>query len=93
MMSEIFPSAVYSLCFLTSSACAFLLFRSFSRTKARLLLWSALCFLFLALNNLVVVVDLILIPYASFGILRVVLSLAAVCLLLFGLVWGREEGR
>jgi hypothetical protein len=54
----IFPGAVYLLCFLTSSACAFLLARNYARTHARLLLWSALCFLFLAGNNLAVIIDL-----------------------------------
>lgn len=92
-MSEIFPAAVYTLCFLTSSACAYLLGRSYVRTRTRLLLWSALCFTFLALNNLAVVVDLLIVPQLSFTILRVALSLIAVCLLLFGLIWDREEGR
>lgn len=92
-MSELFPTAVYSLCFLTSSACAYLLGRSFVRTGARLLLWSALCFLFLALNNLVVVIDLLIIPSMSFALLRVTLSVIAICLLLFGLIWREEDGR
>ena len=45
-MDELFPTIVYSLCFVTSSACAYLLGRSYSKTGARLLLWSALCFFF-----------------------------------------------
>ena len=40
--------AVYVLCFLTSTACAWLLGRSYARTGARLLLWSSICFAFLA---------------------------------------------
>ncbi len=91
-MTEFFPTAVYTLCFLTSSACAFLLGRSYGRTGARLLLWSALCFLFLALNNLVVVIDMLIIPTVSFAWLRVSLSTVAVSLLLFGLIW-EEDGR
>jgi hypothetical protein len=92
-MTDIFPAAVYLLCFLTSSACAFLLGRSYSRTRVRLLLWSALCFLFLALNNLAVILDLLLLPSLNFSILRVSMSLIAVILLLYGLIWSREEGR
>jgi hypothetical protein len=92
-MSELFPTAVYLLCFLTSSACAYLLARSYARTRARLLLWSALCFLFLAANNLAVVVDLLVLPQFNFSLLRIVLSLAAVGVLLFGLVWDLEERR
>ena len=90
-MSEIFPSAVYLLCFATSSACAILLARSYRRTRARLLLWSALCFLFLALNNLFVMVDLLLVPDLDLQIPRLALSLAAVSLLLFGCIWDLEE--
>ncbi len=90
-MSEIFPSVVYLLCFATSAACALLLARSYLRTRARLLLWSAACFLLLAANNLAVVVDLLVIPHVSFSLLRIVLSLAAVSVLLFGFVWDLER--
>ena len=90
-MSEIFPSAVYLLCFATSSACAILLGRSYRRTRARLLLWSALCFFFLALNNLVVMVDLLLVPGVDLQIPRLLLSLCAVGVLLFGCIWDLEE--
>ena len=92
-MAELFPTAVYLLCFLTSSACALLLARAFRRSRARLLLWSALCFTLLAANNLVVVVDLILLPDVSFSMTRIVLALAAVSVLLFGLAWDVEERR
>lgn len=90
-MAEIFPTAVYSLCFLTSSACALLLARNYWRTGARLLLWSALCFLFLAGNNLVVVLDLLVLPTVDFRLARHVLSLAAVGVLLFGFIWDLED--
>ncbi|HYJ31169.1 MAG TPA: DUF5985 family protein [Allosphingosinicella sp.] len=90
-MSDIFPSAVYLLCFATSSACALLLARNYRRTRARLLLWSALCFLFLALNNLVVMIDLLLLPDVDLQIPRLALSLGAVGLLLFGCIWDLEE--
>ena len=90
-MNEAFPALIYTLCFLTSSACAFLLGRSFARTGMRLLLWSALCFLFLGLNNLAVIVDLLLVPHVDFQLTRVALSLIGVSLLLFGLVWEAEH--
>ena len=90
-MPELFPATVYFLCFATSTACAFLLARSYRRTAARLLLWSALCFLFLAMNNLVVIVDLLIVPESDFRILRLLLSLAAVGVLLFGFIWDLEE--
>lgn len=68
-----------------------LLARSYFTSRARLLLWSAVCFLFLAANNLVVVVDMLLIPDISFRVLRLVLALAAVSVLLFGFVWDLER--
>lgn len=92
-MADTFPTAVYLLCFLTSSACAWLLARAFRRSRARLLLWSALCFTLLAANNLVVVIDLLVLPEISFSLLRIVLALAAVSVLLFGLAWDVEERR
>jgi hypothetical protein len=88
---DYFPTAVYTLCFLTSGACATLLARSYWRTGTRLLLWSALCFFLLAANNLAVIVDLVLLPDWDFRLARNLLSLAAVGVLLFGFVWDREN--
>ncbi len=90
-MSQAFPAAVYILCFLTSSACAFLLARNYFRTSARLLLWSALCFMLLAGNNLVVIVDFFVLPTVNLAILRLAFSMAAVLILLFGFIWDLEE--
>jgi Family of unknown function (DUF5985) len=90
-MGDFFPATVYLLCFLTSSACAWLLARSYRRSGARLLMWSALCFGFLAANNLVVVVDLLVLPGIDFRTPRLLLALAAIGVLLFGFVWDLEE--
>ena len=91
-MQEFFPTAVYLLCFATSSACAFLLMRNYRRTGARLLMWSAWCFILLAVNNLLVVVDLVVLSDAvTLQLPRVVVSLAAVAILLFGFIWDLEE--
>jgi hypothetical protein len=88
---DAFPTAVYALCFLTSSACAYLLARNYWRTGARLLMWSALCFGFLALNNLVVFIDMLILPDVNLALLRLGFSLAAVAVLLFGFVWDLED--
>lgn len=90
-MPEFFPTTVYLLCFATSAACAILLARSYFLSRARLLLWSSVCFLFLAANNMVVVVDMLLVPQMSFRLLRLVLALCAVSVLLFGFVWDLER--
>ncbi len=90
-MQQIFPTTVYVLCFLTSSACAWLLGRSYLRTRTRLLLWSSLCFLLLAGNNLVLVLDVLVFPDINLRIGRLLLSLSAVSVLLFGFIWDLEE--
>ena len=90
-MGVSFPAAVYLLCFLTSSACALLLARTYWRTGTRLLLWSALCFLFLAANNLAVILDLLVLTDRDFRLARLLLALAAVGVLLFGFIWDEEE--
>jgi hypothetical protein len=91
-MDELFPTIVYLLCFVTSSACAFLLGRSYSKTRARLLLWSAICFLFLAINNLLLVIDLVFLPIdVDLRFARLITALIATCVLLFGFVWDLEE--
>lgn len=90
-MSEIFPSIVYLLCFATSAACAALLARNYFRTRARLLLWSAACFLLLAANNLAVVIDMLVMPEVSLSLVRIFMSLGAVSVLLFGFIWDLER--
>ena len=90
-MNPIFPTAVYTLCFLASAACALLLGRSYLKTRARLLLWSSLCFVFLALNNFVVVLDLVLLPAIDLRLVRHALAAAGILMLLFGFIWGEED--
>jgi hypothetical protein len=91
-MGTIAPGIVYALCLATSAACAWLLGRTYRRTGVRLLLWSALCFVLLALNNLFVVLDLLVIHQVDLGLIRVSLSVAAVSVLLFGFIWKRDGG-
>ena len=90
-MSETVASAVYVLCFLASAACALLLARSYRRSGARLLLWSCLCFIALACNNLALVADLILFADHDLKLVRLSFSLIAVSVLLFGFIWDLEE--
>lgn len=54
------PGVVYVLCLLASLLCAGLLVRAWITVRTRLLLWTAVSFGFLALNNLLLVVDLVL---------------------------------
>jgi Family of unknown function (DUF5985) len=90
-VSNYFAPAVYLLCFFTSTICAVMLGRSFHRTRASLLFWSAVCFLLLALQNLLLVLDLIVFPDSvDLAVPRGLLSLAAVATLLFGFIWNGE---
>lgn len=90
-MADFFPATVYLLCFATSAACAWLLGSNYRRTGTRLLLWSALCFLFLAGNNLLVVFDMLVVRDVDLQLPRLSLSLAALAVLLFGFIWDLEE--
>lgn len=90
-MSDFLPSAVYLLCFFTSASCAVLLTRGYRRSGARLLLWSAACFVLLALNNLTLILDLMVFPDISFRLLRLTFALGAVAVLLFGFIWDLDE--
>lgn len=79
---------VYALCALTSAACAVLLVRGWLHNRSRLLLWSSLCFVGLALNNVLLFVDLVLTPpELDLSLLRAATALVAMLLLVVGLVW------
>lgn len=83
--------AVYILCALTSVACAVLLLRGYRRTGMRLLLWSGLCFVSLAVSNVVLFVDLVLVPKdIDLSLIRSSLGLVGVATLLYGLIWDAQ---
>jgi len=90
-MAALFPAIVYILCFLTSAACAWLLGRSYSSSGTKLLLWSSICFVFLAANNLALILDLVVFPSLDLRTIRLLLALAAVISLIWGFVWEMEK--
>ncbi len=79
--------AVYSLCALTSIGCAGLLLRAYAREPTRLLLWCALSFVGLAVNNVILFTDLVVLPDVDLSLIRQLSAFASVLLLLYGLVW------
>jgi len=87
---------VYVLCAVTSLACSVLLLRGYVRSRARLLLWSSLCFGFLFLNNVLLFVDMVLLPDqdsllgVKFAVWRSSVALVGLGLLVIGLVWDGE---
>jgi hypothetical protein len=89
-------AAVYILCAATSLACAVLLLRGYLRSRARFLLWSSLCFVALAMNNVLLFVDRVVLPETDalfgvqFPVWRAGTALVGLLLLLYGLIWDAE---
>ena len=82
--------AVYLLCALTSVACTVLLLRAYWRTGSRLLLWSGAGFLGLALDNVLLFVDLVVFTSVDLSAARKIPSLLGLMLLIYGLVWEEQ---
>ena len=80
--------AVYILCALTSILCAVLLLRGYRATRTRLLFWASLCFVFLAINNVILYFDLVILPpQIDLFWYRNIAALIGVLVLVFGLTW------
>jgi hypothetical protein len=77
--------AVYVLCAVTSILCALLLLRGYRASKARLLFWASLCFVGLAINNVFLFIDLIVLPDIDLFWWRTVPALGGMMVLLYGL--------
>ena len=78
---------VYILCALTSLTCAILLLRSYGSNRVRLLLWSGLCFVGFALNNILLIIDTRIFPGTDLSIIRTIPAFLGLLLLLYGMVW------
>lgn len=87
---SIWTALVYVLCLASSATCAALLARSYIASRNRLLLWSAICFALLTLNNLAVVSDILLLPTTDLSNLRILSSLGGVGALLYGFIFEVE---
>ena len=80
--------AIYLLGAITSLAAAVLLLRQYRRSRSELLLWSVIGFAGLALNNVLVYVDLVLVPSIDLALVRTTAAAAALLALLYGLLKG-----
>lgn len=74
---------VYVLCGATSTGCALLTARSYWRTGGRMQLWTAFGFAGLALNNILLYLDLEVVE-VNLSIIRTLPALIGMA----GLVWG-----
>lgn len=90
-MTAVGPTAVYLLCLLTSVVCAGLLLRAYTRQRTKLLLWTALSFMLLALNNLFLVADLVVFPELFLWPWRQAAAAGAIAVLIYGFTWEVES--
>lgn len=81
------PAIVFTLCFLTSLACGVMLLRGYRKSRARLLLWSSVCFFGFALNNAFLILDLQVMPNVDLSTFRSIPVLIGLAALLYGLIW------
>ncbi len=86
-----FNSILYLLALITSLACMVLLFRAYAASGVRLLLWSALCFVGLSVNNVLLFFDLVVFPtQVDLRPYRLLSALAGLLFLLYGFIWESE---
>jgi hypothetical protein len=72
-------------------ACGLLLARGYKQSRQRLLLWSSICFLGLAVSNALTFLDLSILPQAiDLHMLRHSVTGIATLVLVYGLVWDSE---
>jgi hypothetical protein len=79
--------AVYLLCTLTAALCSGLLLRAYGKSRERLLFWSGVCFVGLAVNNAILFTEMVLVSVEDLWPVRSATALVAVGVLLYGLVW------
>ncbi|GMV27357.1 MAG: hypothetical protein AMXMBFR58_33880 [Phycisphaerae bacterium] len=77
---------VYILCALAALMCAVMLARAYRRTPSRLLLWSCVCFVALALNSILVIMDVLFLHDTDLRLPRLVVAGTGVLTLLWALI-------
>ena len=84
-------AAVYLLGMFVALASGVLLARGYRRSGQRLLLWSSICFLGLALSGGLTFLDLSVLPPAiDLHLLRRAVTAVSMLVLLYGLIWDSE---
>lgn len=78
---------VYLLCSITSFGCALFLGRAYFRSRTRLLFWSSICFVGVALNNILLSVDFALGPNYDLSLIRAWIILLGMAAMVYGLIW------
>lgn len=78
--------AIYLLCAATSLVAAALLLRQYRTSRTPLLLWSFVGFIGLAANNVLVFVDLVIVP-TDLAVARTLAGALGIMAILYGLIW------
>ncbi|HVG53012.1 MAG TPA: DUF5985 family protein [Vicinamibacterales bacterium] len=78
---------IFLACGATSLVVAAMLLRQYLRVRSRLLLWSVICFVGLAANNVLVYVDMVMFTGVDLSLYRAVAGTIAVAIMVYGLVW------
>ena len=78
---------IYLLCAVTSLVAAGMLLRQYRRRRTTLLLWSFVGFAGLAVNNVLVFIDLGVFTGVDLLLIRSAVGAAAMLALLYGLIW------
>jgi hydrogenase/urease accessory protein HupE len=84
-------AASYIFGFLVTLCCGILLSRAYAAARKRLLLWSAICFFGFSITNILVFVDVVLLPNVNLYLLRLLVSAGSVLILLYGLIWEGQQ--
>lgn len=77
---------VYILCALTSLGCTVLFIARYRKARVALLFWSALAFLAFTVTNVLLFVDLVVLPDVDLALWRNGFTFAGVLVLLYGLI-------
>ena len=78
---------IYLLCAATSLLVAMMLMRQYLKSRTRLVLWSVISFAGLAVNSVLVYVDLVLYTGVDLSVFRRAAGAVAMAVMLYGLIW------
>jgi hypothetical protein len=82
--------ALYVVAILSTGTCAVLLFRGYMRRRIRVLMWSAVCFIGLTVNNVALFIDVVVLPDVDLRLARLIPALIGVACLLYGFIWDSQ---
>jgi hypothetical protein len=81
----------YALAALTCIGCAVLLIREYLRRRVRLLLWATVCFVALAINNVLLFFDRVVLPQNDLRLVRLGTALIGMMCLLYAFIWDSDR--